>query len=186
VRQLRFLRDAADRFLRDCEYADENRKIVGQSNLATIATRRTRSDRTKHSEENGPMKTNQRLALAVLAGVLIGVAGAAGIHAQQVQTPPAYLISEADTVTDPTAIKKYGEKVPETLAPFSGHYHFVVRGGKTYSLEGAAPQGTVVIAFDSVQQARAWYDSPAYQTIKPIRQSASKGRMFIVEGLAGQ
>ena len=132
------------------------------------------------------MKTNLRLALAVLAGVLIGVAGAAGIHAQQAQTPPAYLVSEADTITDLTAIKKYGEKVPETLAPFSGHYHFVVGGGKTQSLDGEAPQGIVVIAFDSAEQARAWYDSPAYQAIKPIRQSAVKGRMFIVEGVTAQ
>jgi len=132
------------------------------------------------------MKTTHKLALAVLAGVLIGVAGARMIHAQQAKTSPAYLISEADAITDPSAIKKYGEKVPETLVPFNGHYHFIVGGGKTQSLDGEAPQGIVVIAFDSVEQARAWYDSPAYQAIKPIRQSAVKGRMFIVEGVAEQ
>jgi uncharacterized protein (DUF1330 family) len=122
----------------------------------------------------------------VLASVSIGVAGGKAIHAQQVKTAPVYLISEADAITDLTAIKKYGEKVPETLAPFNGHYHFVVAGGKAQSLDGEAPQGIVVIAFDSVEQARGWYDSPAYQAIKPIRQSATKGRMFLVEGLALQ
>lgn len=132
------------------------------------------------------MKTNHKLALAVLASVSIGVAGGKAIHAQQVKTAPVYLISEADAITDLTAIKKYGEKVPETLAPFNGHYHFVVAGGKAQSLDGEAPQGIVVIAFDSVEQARGWYDSPAYQAIKPIRQSATKGRMFLVEGLALQ
>jgi len=132
------------------------------------------------------MKTNHKLALAVLAGVLIGVAGARMIHAQQAKAPPAYLISEADAITDPGAIKKYGEKVPETLAPFNGHYHFVVGGGEAQSLDGEAPQGIVVIAFDSAEQARAWCDSPAYQAIKPIRQSAVKGRMFIVEGVTAQ
>jgi hypothetical protein len=45
------------------------------------------------------MKTNYKLALAVLAGVLLGVAGAEVIHAQQVKTPPAYLIADVD-VTD--------------------------------------------------------------------------------------
>jgi len=132
------------------------------------------------------MKTDHKLALAVLASVSIGVAGGKAIHAQQVKTAPVYLISEADAITDLTAIKKYGEKVPETLAPFNGHYHFVVAGGKAQSLDGEAPQGIVVIAFDSVEQARGWYDSPAYQAIKPIRQSATKGRMFLVEGLALQ
>ena len=131
------------------------------------------------------MKTNQKWALAVLAGAMIGAAGGRAIDVQGANTPPAYVISEADAIRDLAAIKKYGEKVPETLAPFNGHYHFVVAGGKTLSLDGEAPpQGIVVIAFDSVEQARAWYDSPAYQAIKPIRQSAVKGRMFIVEGVA--
>ena len=133
------------------------------------------------------MKTNQKWALAVLAGAMIGAAGGRAIDVQGANTPPAYVISEADATTDLAAIKKYGEKVPETLAPFNGHYRFIVAGGKTQSLDGEAPpQGIVVIAFDSVEQARAWYDSPAYQAIKPIRQSAVKGRMFIVEGVAPQ
>jgi uncharacterized protein (DUF1330 family) len=132
------------------------------------------------------MKTNHKLVLAVLASVAIGGAGSRMIHAQQVKTAPAYLISEADAITDLVAIKKYGEKVSGTLAPFNGHYHFVVAGGKAQSLDGEAPQGIVVIAFDSVEQARAWYDSPAYQAIKPIRQNAVKGRMFLVEGIVPQ
>ena len=74
------------------------------------------------------MKTNYKLALAVLASLSIGAAGDRAIHAQQVKTAPAYLISEADTIKDLTAIKEYGGKVPETLVPFAGHYHFIVSG----------------------------------------------------------
>jgi uncharacterized protein (DUF1330 family) len=86
---------------------------------------------------------------------------------------------------DPTGIKEYGAKVLETLAPFNGHYYFVVRGGKTESLDGnAPPKGIVVIRFDSSEQAHAWYNSPAYAAIRPIRLAAVKGRMFIVEGVA--
>jgi uncharacterized protein (DUF1330 family) len=130
------------------------------------------------------MKTNHKLALAVLASLVAGATGGRMIHAQQGKTAPAYIISEADAITDPIAIKKYAEKVPETFAPFDGHYHFVVRGGKAQSLDGdAPPQGIVVIAFDSAEQAHAWYDSPAYQAIKPIRLSAVKGRMFLIEGI---
>jgi uncharacterized protein (DUF1330 family) len=133
------------------------------------------------------MKTNHKLVLAVLAGVSIGVAGAKAMHGRQITPPPAYVISEVDAM-DVTGLQKYGEKVLDTLAPFNGHYHFLVAGGaRAQALDGGEPpKGIVVIAFDSAVHARAWYDSPAYEAIKPIRLSASKGRMFIVEGLAPQ
>lgn len=130
------------------------------------------------------MKTNHKLALAVLTGALIGFAGARAIHAQQAKAPPGYIIYEADAVLDVPNLQKYAEKLPETLAPFDHHY--VLRGGKPQALEGEPPQGIVVIAFNSVEKAREWYDSPAYQAIKPIRQSAAKSRIFIVEGVAPQ
>ncbi|MGO9641932.1 MAG: DUF1330 domain-containing protein [Candidatus Acidiferrales bacterium] len=130
------------------------------------------------------MKTNHKLALAVLAGVSIGVAGATAIHARQVKTPPGYVIAEVE-VTDPTTMQKYGEKLPETLAPFNHHY--LVRGHNIQALEGEPPKGgIVIIAFDSAQKAREWWDSPAYDAIKPIRHSAAKSRIFIVEGIAPQ
>ena len=127
------------------------------------------------------MKTNRKLALAVLVGIVIGVAGAAAIHAQQARVAPAYMIGEVD-ITDPATFQKYSEKVPGTLLPFNGH--FLVRAGKTQTLEGEAPKRMVVIAFDSMEQAQAWDDSPAYEAIKPIRQSSAKSRLFIVEGVA--
>ena len=42
----------------------------------------------------------------------------------------------------------------------------------------------VVISFDSVEKAQAWYNSPVYQEIKPIRMRAAKSRVLIVEGVA--
>jgi len=128
------------------------------------------------------MTTNYKLTLAVLVGILIGVAAAKAIQAQQQKVPPGYVISEADTILDIPNIQKYGQGVPETLAPFN--HHFIVRGGNPQPLESEPPKGIVVIAFDSVQKAREWYDSPAYQAIKPLRQSSTKGRLFIVEGIA--
>jgi len=129
------------------------------------------------------MKSNHKLAVAVLGGVSIGVAGAHAIHAQQVKAPPAYVISEVD-VTDPDAFKKYAEKVPPIVAAFDGHY--LVRGGKIQEVEGEVPKRIVVIAFDSVEKARAWEYSPAYEAIKPLRHSSAKSRIFIVEGIAPQ
>ena len=131
------------------------------------------------------MTANYKLALAVLAGVSIGIAGAKLIHAQQTKTPPGYVIAEVE-VTDPSTMQKYVDKISETLAPFNHHY-VVLGGGKIQALEGELPKGgIVIIAFDSAEKAHEWYASPAYEAIKPIRLSATKGRMFIVEGLAPQ
>jgi uncharacterized protein (DUF1330 family) len=129
------------------------------------------------------MKTNHKLAVAVLAGVAMGVAGAATIHARQVKVSPGYIIAEVD-VQDPATFQKYAEKVPGTLAPFNGHY--IVRGGKAQPVEGEAPKRFVVIAFDSFEKAQSWYDSPAYDAIKSIRHSSAKSRVFIAEGVAPQ
>jgi uncharacterized protein (DUF1330 family) len=91
------------------------------------------------------------------------------------------VIAEVEPTDLPT-LQKYGEKVPETLTPFNHHY--VVRSSKIQPLEGEPPKGgTVILAFDSVEKAREWYDSPGYAAIRPIRQSAAKSRIFIVDGV---
>ena len=130
------------------------------------------------------MKPNHKLMLVMLAGVALGVAGATAIHAQQAKVAQGYVIAEVE-VTDTAAFAKYGAAVPGTLAPFNGQ--FLVRGGKIQAVEGDAPkQRFVVIAFDSVEKARAWEDSPAYEAIKPIRHASAKSRIFIAEGVAPQ
>jgi uncharacterized protein (DUF1330 family) len=130
------------------------------------------------------MKTNVRLVLAVLVGISVGVAGTKTILAQPQKPAPGYVISEVHAILDMTALQKYAKEVPETLAPFNGH--FIVRGAEAQALEGEPPKGIVVIVFDSAAKAREWYESPDYQAIKPLRQNSTKGRMFIFEGVAAQ
>ncbi len=105
------------------------------------------------------------------------------IHARPVKEPAGYVIAEVD-VTDPATFQKYAEKVPGTIAQYNGHY--LIRGGKMKSIEGDAPKRFVVIAFDSVEKAEAWEDSPEYDAIKPIRHSSAKSRVFIAEGVPAQ
>jgi uncharacterized protein (DUF1330 family) len=131
------------------------------------------------------VKTNYKLALAVLAGVSIGVVGAKAIQAQQTKTRPGYVIAEVE-VTDPATLQKYGEKAPQIVASFGGR-HVVRGGGKIQALEGEAPKGrVVVIGFDSVEKVRECYDSPTYTAIRGFRQSATKSRLFLVEGVDPQ
>jgi|TARA_B100001971_G_scaffold8525_1_gene7009 uncharacterized protein (DUF1330 family) len=84
-------------------------------------------------------------------------------------------------VTDPEKFAKYGVQVPATIEKFGGRY--LVRGGDMAALEGEpfAPR-VVVIEFDSVEAARRWYDSEDYAPLAKLRQSASEGRLVIIEG----
>jgi uncharacterized protein (DUF1330 family) len=135
------------------------------------------------------VNTNYKLTLAVLAGVSMGLAAAQAIHAQQQTVPPAYVIAEVEKdptkIEDPAASRRYAEEAPKSLAAFQAQY--LVRGGKIQTLEGEAPKGyIVVIGFQSVEKARGWYFSPAYEAIKPIRQNSTKSRILILEGVTAQ
>jgi uncharacterized protein (DUF1330 family) len=115
-------------------------------------------------------------------GVLISIGANSSVYAQEQITakPHAFYIAEF-VVTDREGMKPYSAQVESTFAPFSGRY--IVRGGKINGLEGDGPKGgMVVIEFDSRDQAQAWYDSPAYRKLRPIRQKSAVSRVYIVDG----
>jgi uncharacterized protein (DUF1330 family) len=126
------------------------------------------------------MKTKYKVAIALVAGTAIGGAAIQGLNAQT--KPPTYVVIHIDEITDAatfnTLIPKAG---PDTLAPFGGHY--VIRTVKTTSLDGTAPQRFVVLAFDSVEKAQAWHNSPGTQEVDAIRAKSTKSHSFIVEGM---
>jgi uncharacterized protein (DUF1330 family) len=93
---------------------------------------------------------------------------------------PAYVIAEVD-VTDPEAYKLYADRAPNITQPAGGRY--LARAGHVEALEGEPPRSrVVVIEFDDLEKARAFYYGRAYQEIIPLRQAASKGRLFLVDG----
>jgi uncharacterized protein (DUF1330 family) len=93
---------------------------------------------------------------------------------------PAYIIAEIQ-VTDPSAYDGYRPLAAASVARFGGR--FAARGGTVDLLEGGPePERIVVIEFPDAETARRWYRSDEYQTALKIRQSASRGRVFLVEG----
>ncbi|MGH9915283.1 MAG: DUF1330 domain-containing protein [Pyrinomonadaceae bacterium] len=107
---------------------------------------------------------------------------AAGSSAAQgnTSTTMAYYIAEFEP-TVPGEIQPYSARVESTSRPFGGR--FIVRGGEMDSLEGTRGR-LVIIAFDGIEQARAWYSSPAYEEIEPIRHRAGKSNVYIVPGVS--
>jgi uncharacterized protein (DUF1330 family) len=130
------------------------------------------------------MAAKRFLSSAVIA-TAIACVGVNSLSAQSLASKgkaPAYYVAEFE-VTDREAVKPYAQQVESTFAPFSGRY--IVRGGQMDALEGNTPKSRlVVIAFDSLAQARAWYSSPQYAKIRPIRQHSGHTNAYIVEGLA--
>jgi uncharacterized protein (DUF1330 family) len=92
----------------------------------------------------------------------------------------AYVIAEV-SVTDPEGYEQYKPLAGASVAAHGGTYE--VRGGAIEPLEGEPVGGRIVVLrFDSLDAARAWYHSDDYQAALPLRQAAARSRVFIVEG----
>lgn len=93
----------------------------------------------------------------------------------------AYVIVDV-AITDPVPYEEYKQRTPATLVPYGGR--FLVHGGACEVYEGDwQPGRIVVIVFPSGAQARAWYNSPEYQQILPIRTRHAHSKLLIVEGV---
>lgn len=93
----------------------------------------------------------------------------------------AYIVVQVD-VKDPVRYEDYKKLVQPTLGAFDGK--FIVRGGRTETLEGDwAPKRFVIVEFPDVERAKAWWASDAYAPAKALRQATSSTQMIVAEGL---
>jgi len=93
----------------------------------------------------------------------------------------AYIVVQVD-VTDPARYERYKSLVPPSFQKYGGR--FIVRGGKTETLEGDwAPKRFVIVEFPSVEQAKAWWASSEYAEAKALRQATAISQMIVAEGL---
>ena len=121
------------------------------------------------------MKTSYTVALAMVAGFGLGALAVQVLHAQA--TPPAYTIAEVE-VTDPAMYQQY---IAVGVPPTAGR--FIARGGKTYVINGAPPKRIAVIQWESLEKAKAFYESEEYKRVIPIRDKSSNFRAFVIEGV---
>ena len=92
-----------------------------------------------------------------------------------------YAVAHMESVDMGPAIVEYLERIDATLEPFGGA--FVVHGADPHVLEGEFPGHLIVVAFPSREQAQAWYDSPAYREILPLRTENSTAAVVLVDGV---
>jgi uncharacterized protein (DUF1330 family) len=96
---------------------------------------------------------------------------------------PAYMIFTREKTTDQNEMDIYG---PMAGASLKGH-PATPRAfyGSFEMLEGDPIEGAVVLEFPTMADAKAWYDSPAYQEAVAHRHAGSDYRVFIIDGLPG-
>jgi uncharacterized protein (DUF1330 family) len=119
------------------------------------------------------------LAVGMLAGVVIGAGAVNGLHAQN-KSPGAYAIVDVSEINNRELFQTLLPKAEPAMAAFGGK--FVVRTENIVGLDGMPPKRFVVIAFDSIDKAKAWDASSAQKEITDIRTRSTKSRQFIVDG----
>jgi uncharacterized protein (DUF1330 family) len=92
----------------------------------------------------------------------------------------AFAIAHLRNVRVGPDIVRYLERIDATLEPFGGR--FIVHGAIDVR-EGEWPGTVIVIEFPDRERATAWYDSPAYQEILPLRTRNADGTAILVDGV---
>lgn len=92
--------------------------------------------------------------------------------------PKGYVIL-TEQINDPDGMKAYGRAAGAAM----GNVKILAVDTRPELLEGQwHGHQTVVLEFDSVDDARAWYDSDAYRKARELRQAAADTNAVIVAG----
>ena len=127
------------------------------------------------------VRINRTLTTVLILGIggIVGVAIEKTVQAQS--APPAYYVAEVKA-NDADTMKPHREKVADLIKQYGGR--FIVQGGKTEAVRGAAPDGMVaIIEFKSLADAQRWRDSAEIKAVVGSASANISPRVFLVEGL---
>jgi uncharacterized protein (DUF1330 family) len=126
------------------------------------------------------MRAKLKLVGLAVASMVVGLVGGTFLHAQTA-VPPAYLVAQVQ-VTDPDTFKQYLAALPGTMAPYK--VRTLARANAVPLDSSTPPAGNlVVLAFNSMDDLKAWWNSAAYQAIIPLREKSAKTRIYAVQGM---
>jgi uncharacterized protein (DUF1330 family) len=92
----------------------------------------------------------------------------------------AYVIAQM-AVHDVEMYRKYAMSVMQTIDGSGGR---VLAANDVEEFEGSAAHPRLVIGeFPTIDAAKTWYESDAYQAIKQLRIDATTSVLFMVEGI---
>lgn len=95
--------------------------------------------------------------------------------------PKAYWLTFYSSVTDPSALAEYGKLAVPAIQAGGGR--ILARGAPARVYERGRSERTVVIEFDSVAQAIATYEGPAYQAALRLLDEVAEREVRFLEGV---
>jgi uncharacterized protein (DUF1330 family) len=95
---------------------------------------------------------------------------------------PAYVIFIRERTLDQSELDTYATMAPPTLEGLP--IKFLAAYGRQEVLEGPAPEGVAIAEFPSLEEAKHWYESPAYQAAARHRLKGATYRGLVVEGIS--
>ncbi|CAN0460833.1 unnamed protein product [Phaeothamnion confervicola] len=93
----------------------------------------------------------------------------------------AYWVSSYRSISNPEAVAAYAKLAGPAITAGGGR--FLARDVAAQTYEAGLKQRTVLIEFDSVEQAMAVHDGPAYQAALKVFNNAGERDFRIVPGL---
>ena len=93
---------------------------------------------------------------------------------------PAYVIFIRERTLDQSELDIYAKLARPSLEGLP--IKFLAAYGRQEVLEGPAPEGVAIAEFPSMEEAKQWYESPAYQAAAKHRFKGATYRGLIVEG----
>lgn len=93
----------------------------------------------------------------------------------------AYWICCYRSISNPAAVAEYAKLAGPAIQ--NGGGRFLARGVATKTYEQGLAQRTIVIEFDSVQQAVATFESEAYKAALQVIKGAAERDIRIIDGV---
>ena len=93
---------------------------------------------------------------------------------------PALMIARM-TVKDPQAFQEYLAKVRDVAAPYGAEPAFRGKADKVLTGGETDHELVLVVTFPSLDRIDAWYASPEYQALKPLRDRGADAQITSYE-----
>jgi uncharacterized protein (DUF1330 family) len=123
------------------------------------------------------MKSDYKVAVAMLAGVALGALAVQGLHAQA--KPPLYSVAEIDVSNLDAYLKEYVPLAQAALKAGGGRILAAVT-----PIEGTPPKSRVAISqWESIEQLNAYRKSAAFADARKVGDKYAKFRSFAIEGM---
>ncbi len=101
-----------------------------------------------------------------------------GDRGDRSQQPVAYVISAVEGFMDESTVKRYAELAGPAIEHFGGR--FIVSSTEPVVIEGESPSNHLsMVEFPSMEDAKAWYNSPEYAEARDITPAAFRGRLLM-------